>query len=173
MRKDELKPGQEVDVRWKWERTVYRGRAIVEEVNPKSVRVSLCCEVIVRDGCYYAKGHILRIALKDVEAPPAWTERERGLQIRAHTSGLSDEDIRFMVEAIAYSWNNDRFAEEKTDENTFQSVFAWIMLVNSTDKRGLTPDEQLWGYYETYAIPFREYGTTASGKIHENEAMVA
>jgi hypothetical protein len=152
-----LKPGQEVDVRWTWERVHYEARAIVEEVNPKSIRVSLRHEVITRGSSSYPQGTILRLPAKDVTPPAAWTEQDRDLQIRAFTTGLSDEEIRFIVEAIAEAWNNDPYAPEKTSENNFESVFSWIMLVNAGDTRGLTPDEQLWGYYETYVISFRDH----------------
>lgn len=151
-----LKPGQEVDVRWTWERVRYEARAIVEEVNPKSIRVSLRHEVLTRGGSSYPQGAILRLPVKDVTPPATWTEQDRELQIRTFTIGLSDEEIRFMVEAIVVHWNNDPFAQKKTKENTFESVFAWIMLVNGGDARGLTPDELLWGYYETYVILFRD-----------------
>jgi hypothetical protein len=168
-----LKKGQEVDVRWKWERKLYRARAIVEDVNPKSVRVSLSHDVYVRDGCHYPKGHILRLPEKNVEPPPCWTARERELQILSHTVGLSDEDIRCIVEEIAYAWNHDTNGAEKTDENNFESVFAWIMLVNSSDPRGLTPDEQLWGYYELYVIGFRERKNTVGPNAQTKDEMAA
>jgi hypothetical protein len=47
LRAEAYQPEQEVGVRWKWERKLDNARVIVEEVNPKSIRVSLCHDVYV------------------------------------------------------------------------------------------------------------------------------
>lgn len=134
----ELSIGEEVEVCWTWERKKYSALAVVEAINSNSVRVSLRYDVPVTEGRYYPKGRIFRFNRADVHPVPGRSDRARALQVAAFTEGLTLRQSNHMVEAVARAF-----------DDTPQKTITWIATVAYSS--GRTVDEELWGYYETWA----------------------
>ena len=138
-----IRVGEIIEARWTWEGNKYFAHAIVEKLNPGSVRISLNESVRASERRYYPKRHALVLSKDEVRPIEGRSEADRQLQIAAYTDGLSDKQKNYIIEQVAAAWDEPA-----------QKVIEWIAEVNSHN--GKTMDEEFWGYYELWCFTLKD-----------------